>query len=37
MAEYEAKLHDQMERSLKRKAAAMGYDLVPKVQATSAG
>jgi transposase len=30
MEEYEKKVREQMERSLRRKAAALGYDLVPK-------
>ena len=31
MQEYEQKLRQQQERSLRRKATALGYDLVPKV------
>jgi hypothetical protein len=31
--EYEKKLREQQERSLRRKAAALGYDLVSKVTA----
>jgi transposase len=34
MEEYERKIKQQLERSLRRKAAAMGYLLVPYVQAT---
>ena len=34
MAEYERKLKEQLERSLRRKAAALGYQLVPNGQAT---
>ena len=30
MEEYEKKLREQLERSLHRKAAALGFDLVPK-------
>jgi transposase len=30
MQEYEAKIRSQLERSLRRKAAALGYELVPK-------
>ena len=30
MEEYQQKVRGQMERSLRRKAAALGYDLVPK-------
>jgi hypothetical protein len=30
MQEYEQKLRNQLERSLQRKAAALGYQLVPK-------
>src|SRR5215472_7359984 len=30
MAEYEQKMREQLERSLQRKAAALGYSLVPK-------
>jgi len=33
MEEYAAKLKEQMERSLRRKAAQLGYDLVPKTPA----
>jgi hypothetical protein len=29
MAEYEQKVRGQMERALRRKAAALGYELVP--------
>ncbi len=31
LADYEAKLREQMERSLKRKASQLGFALVPKV------
>jgi hypothetical protein len=40
MEEYEQKVRGQMERSLRRKAAALGYELVPKSSpstATAAG
>ena len=30
MEEYEQKVHQQRERSLRRKAAALGYELVPR-------
>lgn len=30
MEEYAAKVQEQMERSLRRKAALLGYELVPK-------
>jgi hypothetical protein len=30
LQEYEQKVRKQMERSLQRKAAALGYDLIPK-------
>jgi len=30
LAEYEAKVRRQMERALQRKAAALGYQLIPK-------
>lgn len=33
--EYAAKIHEQAERSLRRKAAQLGYDLVPKEAATA--
>jgi transposase len=36
MEEYEQKVRKQMERSLQRKAAALGYELVPKVAAGAA-
>ena len=36
MAEYEAKIRAQLERVLKRKAAALGYELTPKAQACPA-
>jgi transposase len=36
MAEYERKIKEQLERSLRRKAAALGYQLVPNAQATPA-
>jgi hypothetical protein len=32
MEEYERKIKEQMERALRRKAAALGYTLVPNVQ-----
>jgi transposase len=35
MEEYSAKMHDQAERSLRRKAALLGYDLVPKEAAAA--
>ena len=34
MEEYEAKVKQQLERSLRRKAAALGYQLVPNAQPT---
>jgi transposase len=34
MADYEKKIREQMERSLRRKAAAMGYQLVPNPSPT---
>jgi transposase len=37
MAEYEAKMRAQAERALKRKAAILGFDLVPKDQPVPAG
>jgi hypothetical protein len=33
MDEYAAKVKEQMERSLRRKAALLGYELVPKTPA----
>lgn len=36
MEEYAAKMRDQAERSLRRKATLLGYDLVPKHAATAA-
>ena len=33
LEEYAAKVKEQMERSLQRKAAQLGYDLVPKTPA----
>jgi hypothetical protein len=36
MEEYEQKLRGQMERALQRKAAALGYELVPKVPPAAA-
>jgi len=33
MEEYECKIKEQMERSLRRKAAALGYELVAKPSA----
>jgi transposase len=35
LADYEAKIRSQIERSLRRKAAALGYELVPKPQPTA--
>lgn len=35
MEEYEKKIRSQQERSLRRKAAALGYDLLPKAAAAS--
>jgi transposase len=35
MTEYEAKMREQAERRLKRKAAELGYELVPKKAATA--
>ena len=37
MKEYEAKIKAQVERSLKRKAAELGYELTPKAQPAPAG
>ena len=37
MKEYEAKIQAQLERSLKRKAAELGYELMPKAQPAPAG
>ena len=37
MKEYEAKIKAQAEKSLKRKAAELGYDLTPKAQPAPAG
>lgn len=37
MEEYEAKVRTQLERSLQRKAAALGYDLVPKAAPNPSG
>jgi hypothetical protein len=34
MEEYEQKVRGQLERALRRKAAALGYELVPKTSAT---
>jgi transposase len=34
--EYQQKIHKQMERSLQRKAAALGYDLIPKTPSANA-
>lgn len=36
MAEYEAKMREQVERKLKRKARELGYELVPKQQPAAA-
>jgi transposase len=36
LEEYEAKMRDQAERSLRRKAALLGYDVVPKQATASA-
>ena len=36
VAEYERKVREQVERSLRRKAAALGYQLVPKPAAGAA-
>jgi len=33
LAEYEAQIREKLERSVRRKAAALGYDLVPKAPA----
>ena len=35
LAEYEAKVRRQMERALQRKAAALGYQLIPKGSSAS--
>jgi transposase len=37
MQEYEQKVREQLERSLKRKAAALGYELLPKLPVPTAG
>ena len=37
MEEYEQKVREQVERALRRKAAALGYELVPKTPTTAAG
>ena len=37
MEQYEAKIKAQLERSLKRKAAELGYELTPKAQPAPAG
>jgi hypothetical protein len=34
LEEYAAKVKEQLERSLRRKAALLGYELVPKSSAT---
>ena len=36
LAEYEARVREKLERSLRRKAGALGFELVPKVAASPA-
>ncbi len=35
LAEYEAQMREKLERSLRRKAEALGFDLTPKAAAIS--
>jgi len=37
MEEYEQKVRGQRERALRRQAAALGHELVPKTPTTAAG